>query len=84
MGYSLIYGEFTIDFAPFRAEGQTYGAQWTIQHNDPAKAAWIPISSGDLQVRGTADEMATLAKQQAIQWIESSRLGVYPWPVTVD
>jgi hypothetical protein len=83
MTYSLIYGEFSIDFTPFIAEGSSYGAQWTITSNDPAKATDIPISSGDLQVRGTPDEMAVIAKQQAIQWIERNRRGIPPWPQVV-
>ncbi|MCG5075136.1 hypothetical protein [Paraburkholderia tagetis] len=40
-------------------------------------------SSGDLQVRGTPDEMAALAKQQAIQWVEHNRRGIRPWPDVV-
>jgi hypothetical protein len=76
MTYSLIYGGFTIDFTPFPADGHLFGAQWTITPGDPDKAVGIPFSSGDLRVRGSPDEMAALAKQQAIEWIDHNRRGL--------
>ncbi|MEM5423309.1 hypothetical protein [Paraburkholderia ferrariae] len=73
MPYSLIYGGFTIYFTPFPTDCLAYGAQWTITPNDPPGALGIPFSSGDLRVRGPADELAMLAKKQAIEWIDRRR-----------
>ncbi|MEX3966624.1 hypothetical protein AB4Y42_31100 [Paraburkholderia sp. EG286B] len=73
MTHSLIYRGFTIDFAPFSVDGLTFGAQWTLTPSDPHTVVDIPISSGDLQVRGAPDEMAALARLQAIDWIDRNR-----------
>ncbi|WP_321943678.1 hypothetical protein [Paraburkholderia tropica] len=73
MKYLLVHGEFTIDFTPFPTDGKAFGAQWTIRSNDAAKAWDMPVSSGDLLVRGTCDEMAAFAKQQAVEWIDNTR-----------
>ncbi|MEM5425958.1 MULTISPECIES: hypothetical protein [Paraburkholderia] len=75
MAYSLIYRGFTIDFAPFSVDGHTFGAQWTLTPSDPHRALGIPISSGDLQMRGAPDEMAALARLQAIDWIDRNHRG---------
>lgn len=72
MSYSFVYKGYQIDFAPFLTGDGTYGAQWTIRITPDAGK--IPISSGDLGIRGSAAEMAEVAKLQALQWIEQNAL----------
>lgn len=64
------YNGYTIDYTPFEAGNQEYGAQWTITNNDLRATNDAPHKSGDLVERGTEEEMAEFGKRDAKRWVD--------------
>lgn len=68
--YVIEYNGYTIDFTPFDAGDDEFGAQWTITNNDSRASKELPQRSGDLVERGTEAAMAEFGKCAAMRWVD--------------